>query len=174
MARNQKMKPLAFKLVPWGFFEKSVFLSKMNKNRFLGKCSLELCQTATIKPRHKYRSGFFSNGPQQTNSSLRTCLRFGCGEMIFRQRMMNWKNVSLNYVEPPWLNLNLQTGLRSNGGSSYEKSRLSHRGWWLHYFIPFYSNSDFWMLNQTIFKFFCSKKSDFGPQSKKFGPFKRL
>ena len=37
------------------------------------------------------------------------------------------------------------------------------------YLIPFCSNSDFWMQNQTIFGPFCLKKSDFRPKSEKIG-----
>ena len=32
MTKIQKMRPLAFKLVPWEFFKKSVILSKINEN----------------------------------------------------------------------------------------------------------------------------------------------
>ena len=59
MVRIQNMRPLAFKLIPWEFFEKLIILSKMEENNFLEKCVLELCRTAMIKPRHLERSGFF-------------------------------------------------------------------------------------------------------------------
>ena len=79
MVRIQNMRPLAFKLLPWEFFEKFIILSKMDENNFFEKCVLELCRTAMIKPRRIKRSGFFSTEPQQTNSSLQTGLRsIGC------------------------------------------------------------------------------------------------
>ena len=79
MVRIQNMRPLAFKLIPWEFFEKLIILSKMDENNFFEKCVLELCRTAMIKPRQIERSCFFSTGLQLTNLNLQTSLRsIGC------------------------------------------------------------------------------------------------
>ena len=51
MARTQKVRPLAFKLVLWEFFEKLIILVKINENCSLEKFILKLRQTATINLR---------------------------------------------------------------------------------------------------------------------------
>ena len=53
------MRPLAFKPVPWEFFENSGILSKKVKKsqlRYLEKGVLNLCRAATIKPRKEERN----------------------------------------------------------------------------------------------------------------------
>ena len=59
MVRFQNMRPSAFKLTPWDFFQKLIILSQINKNNFFEKFILELCRTAMIKPRQIEHSGFF-------------------------------------------------------------------------------------------------------------------
>ena len=52
----------------------------------LEKGALELCRTATIKPRQIERSVFFSTGPQWTNLSLQTGLESaGCSVVEEKQ-----------------------------------------------------------------------------------------
>ena len=63
MFRVPKIGPLAFKLVPWERFEKSVILWKIGKSLFLGKWVIELCLTRTIKLRYIERSVFFLLDP---------------------------------------------------------------------------------------------------------------
>ena len=75
MVRIQNMRPLAFKLIPWEFFEKLIILSKMDENIFVEKCVLKLCLTAMIKPRQIEPSGFFLlDSNLQTGFSSIRCL----------------------------------------------------------------------------------------------------
>ena len=55
----------------------------------LEKCALELCWTATIKPRQIERSVFFSTGPQWTNSSLQTGLESAGCLVVEKKRFKN-------------------------------------------------------------------------------------
>ena len=92
MFRIQNMRPLAFKLIPWEFFEKLIILSKMDKNIFFEKCVLKLCRTAMIKPRQIERSGFFlldHNGQTWVYWSQVHRI-FGCGEkaILWWRRMI--------------------------------------------------------------------------------------
>ena len=73
MVRIQNMRPLAFKLIPWEFFVKLIILSKMDKSNFIWKTC-----PRTLLDRHD-QTGFFSSGPQRTNSNLQTGFRsIGC------------------------------------------------------------------------------------------------
>ena len=92
MVRIQDMRFLAFKLVPWDFFEQSAILLKIYENYFIEKSVRKLCRTATIKQRHIKCSSFFfhwtTTDKLEFTDWAKVNQMFGCGEItIFRQRM---------------------------------------------------------------------------------------